>query len=136
MKDNPGKIVTKYQFSGLLKQAWDKTMTLARIMAAFWKCGIYPLNPNAIDCSISVSNPEATLESLVVAAARILKMRMEKMTKETQNNINCFKFGLMKATTCLTELILSGFVFIIQSPYQRILCLTADKIICQVIFIH
>ena len=24
---------------------------------------MYPLNPDAIDCSISVSNPEATLES-------------------------------------------------------------------------
>ena len=38
-------------------------MTPATIMAGFWRCGVYPLNPDAIVCSISVSNPEATLES-------------------------------------------------------------------------
>ena len=57
MKNNPCKVVTKHQFSGLLKQAWDKTMTPTTIMAVFMGCGVYPLNPDAIDCSISVSNP-------------------------------------------------------------------------------
>ena len=64
---NPGKVVIKYQFSELLRQAWGKkttkkTMTPATILAGFWRCGENPLNLDTIDCSISVSNPEADLE--------------------------------------------------------------------------
>ena len=61
MQSNPGKVVTKYQFSDLLNKAWSKTMTPSTICAGFKKCGIFPFNPKAIDCSISVDNPGAML---------------------------------------------------------------------------
>ena len=35
-----------------------KTMTPSTICAGFHKCGVYPFNPDAIDCSISVGNSE------------------------------------------------------------------------------
>ena len=63
MKNNPGKVVTKYQFLVYWNRLGKKTMTPATIMAGFRRCGVYPLNPDAIDCSISISNPGATLES-------------------------------------------------------------------------
>ena len=56
MQSNPGKIVTKYQFSSLLNQAWMLTITLANICSGFKKCGIYPFNPNAIDCGVMSSS--------------------------------------------------------------------------------
>lgn len=36
-------------------------MTPATIKSGFWRCSVYPFNPDAIDCSVSVSNPEAIL---------------------------------------------------------------------------
>jgi len=56
MQSNPGKIVTKYQFSSLLNQAWMLTMTLANICSGFKKCGIYPCDTNAIDCGAMSSS--------------------------------------------------------------------------------
>jgi len=62
VQDNPCKVVAKYQFSELLKEAWQRTMTPSIIIAGFRRCGVFPLNPDAIDCSVSASNPEATLQ--------------------------------------------------------------------------
>lgn len=59
IQTNPNLVITKFHFSGLLNQAWGKAMTSSIICAGFRKCGVYPFNPNAIDCSISVTNPES-----------------------------------------------------------------------------
>ena len=59
-QSNPSLAITKYQFSGLLNEAWGKTMNPATICSRFRKCGVYPFNPSAIDCSFSVVNPEAS----------------------------------------------------------------------------
>lgn len=37
-------------------------MTPSIIIAGFRRCGVFPLNPDTIDCSVSASNPEATLQ--------------------------------------------------------------------------
>ena len=63
-QSNPSLAITKYQFSGLLNEAWSKTMNPATICSGFRKCGVYPFNPNAIDCSVSVINPEASLQQV------------------------------------------------------------------------
>ena len=62
MQSNPGKVVTKYQFSPLLNEAWMATMTPANICSGFRKCGIYPFNPDAIDCTISTENPAGNVQ--------------------------------------------------------------------------
>ena len=61
MQSHPGKVVTKYQFSALLNEAWMTTMTPANICSGFRKCGVFPYNPDAIDCSISTDNPAGEL---------------------------------------------------------------------------
>jgi len=55
MQSNPTMTITKYQFSGLLKQAWGKTMSPSTISDGFHKCG-----GDAIDCGLSVTNPGNT----------------------------------------------------------------------------
>ena len=48
MFDNPGRIITKFQFSNLFSHAWSKGMSIENIVSGFRSTGIYPFNPNAI----------------------------------------------------------------------------------------
>ena len=54
MQKNPGKGITKYQFSGLFKEAWMKTMRPSNVCDGFKKCGIYPFDLKAIECTTTV----------------------------------------------------------------------------------
>ena len=58
MQSNPGKLITKYNFSPLLNQAWSKTMTPSTICSGFGGCGVYPFNPNAIDCRLAAGRED------------------------------------------------------------------------------
>ena len=62
IQSNPSVTITKYQFSGLLNQAWGSTMNPTTICSGFRRCGVYPFNPDAIDCSVSIVNPGASLQ--------------------------------------------------------------------------
>ena len=64
IQSNPSMSITKCRFSGLFNEAWGKTMSPATICSGFRRCGVYPLNPDAIDCSVSVVNPEASLQQV------------------------------------------------------------------------
>ena len=46
--DNPGRVITKFQFSSLFAQAWSKGMTINNIVSGFRGAGIYPFAPNMI----------------------------------------------------------------------------------------
>lgn len=45
---NPGRCVTKYEFSRLFHDAWDQAMTGPNITSGFRATGVYPFNKNAI----------------------------------------------------------------------------------------
>ena len=45
---NPGRVVTRYQFSEILSKAWAKGMTMKNIIGGFKTTGIFPLNCEAI----------------------------------------------------------------------------------------
>ena len=60
MQKNPGKGITKYQFSGLLKEAWMETIRPSNICAGFKKCGIFPFDPKAIECTTSAPKMATT----------------------------------------------------------------------------
>ena len=61
IQSNPSLSITKCRFSGL---AWGKTMSPAIICLGFQRCDVYPLNLDAINCSVSVVNPEACLQQV------------------------------------------------------------------------
>ncbi|XP_053376521.1 uncharacterized protein LOC128547554 [Mercenaria mercenaria] len=48
LKENPGKIVTRYDFCGLFKKAYYKVCTMNNAASAFRATGIHPLNPSVI----------------------------------------------------------------------------------------
>ena len=49
---NPGRVITKFDFSALLNLAWGKTMVPNVICSGFKQSGIYPFNPQAIDYGV------------------------------------------------------------------------------------
>ena len=48
MDEHPGRIITKFQFSELLNEAWVQAMTPKNAIAGFKKAGICPFNQSAI----------------------------------------------------------------------------------------
>lgn len=45
---NPGRVVTRYQFSKLFSKAWFRGMTMLNIVTGFRVTGIYPFNRSAL----------------------------------------------------------------------------------------
>ena len=60
MAENPGKCVTKFQFSSLFRQAWYKAIKPEVIVAGFRKAGICPLDRTAIKPGSSESYSTTT----------------------------------------------------------------------------
>ena len=48
LNKNPGKVVTRYQFSEIFARAWAKGMSMKNITGGFKTTGIFPLNREAI----------------------------------------------------------------------------------------
>lgn len=46
---NPGRVITRYDFSSLFSQAWIESMTPKNILAGFRVTGVHPLNRKAFD---------------------------------------------------------------------------------------
>ncbi len=44
LTDNPGRVITRYQFSSLFSKAWMQSMTIGNVTAAFRVTGVYPLD--------------------------------------------------------------------------------------------
>ena len=47
LSENPGKVVTRYQFSQLFSRAWYKGMSMSNCITGFKVTGVYPFNPYA-----------------------------------------------------------------------------------------
>jgi len=45
-------------------------MNPTTICSEFQRCGVYPFNPDAIDCSVSITNPGANLQQERVRSGR------------------------------------------------------------------
>ena len=45
---NPGKVISKYNFSSIFSEAWIQSMTPKNVLAGFRTTGVYPLNRDAI----------------------------------------------------------------------------------------
>ena len=77
---NPGRVITKYDFSALLNTVWGKTMVPNVISAGFKQSGIYPCNPQAIDYGV------VTKKSSDTQARKFLKLR--KATLYIRGTVN------------------------------------------------
>lgn len=63
---NPGKVVTRYEFSTLFGKAWTRSMNIANVIAGFRTTGIFTFNRNALSVSESETpskfNPKSLCE--------------------------------------------------------------------------
>ena len=48
---NPGRVITRFQFSKLFHRAWSKGMTMVNIVAGFCTTGIFPLDRSVVSAS-------------------------------------------------------------------------------------
>ena len=58
LQQNPGRVITRFQFSTLFSQAWSAAVSPTNTIAGFRKCGVYPFNPSAICVSACNSDYE------------------------------------------------------------------------------
>lgn len=58
---NPGRVITKFQFSKLFSQAWSKGMSIDNIVSGFRSISIFPFNPNAILSKLTSSSGSAAV---------------------------------------------------------------------------
>lgn len=68
LAENPGKVVTKYSFSPLLKETWEKTMIANNICAGFRNSGIYPFNRDKVQPTVLNTLQEDKTESKQLAS--------------------------------------------------------------------
>ena len=111
--DNPGRIITKFQFSSLFAQAWSKGMTINNIVYGFRSAGIYPFAPNVIldkfpkpkEISISEDSISFTEETSDKADGIEDLSSMEKddhdVTSLTLETIKLYETRLEKRIQCL-----------------------------------
>ena len=64
MSENPGKVVTQYEFMTVFSKAWHQAMTIPNIISAFHTTGVYPFNRCAIDINDSTAPVDPGSESL------------------------------------------------------------------------
>ena len=53
LSENPGRVVTRYQFSELFHCAWRRSMTMTNVISGFRSTGVYPLNRHALMPAVS-----------------------------------------------------------------------------------
>ena len=61
---NPGRVVSKFQFSTLFSASWYRAMTVKNILAGFKVTGVYPFNPKAVIINSSDESPESSAGSI------------------------------------------------------------------------
>ena len=58
-KRNPGRVVSRYDFSHLFSEAWMLAMSQKNIRAGFSATGVYLFNPRKVQDQICKENPSA-----------------------------------------------------------------------------
>ncbi len=67
IQENPGKVISKLQFSSLFSKAWEMALTPANVISWFRTSGVFPLNPDAIkvtDSGKSKATPVSSAPTL------------------------------------------------------------------------
>ena len=49
MRENPGRVITRYDFCQIFKEVYNRELTMENIINGFRATGVYPFNPHAIN---------------------------------------------------------------------------------------
>ena len=86
LTSNPGKVVTRYQFSQLFNKAWMQSMNISNIISGFKATGIYPTDCQALLKLIpaAVSHSDIQEESRLAFIPLISPSVKSKSSKSTK----------------------------------------------------
>ena len=48
LRNNPGKVITRFQFNEIFSKAWMRGMTMRNVINGFKTTGVFPFNPKAL----------------------------------------------------------------------------------------
>jgi len=65
MSNYPGVVISRMNFCGLFRRAWEDAVTESNIKAGFKACGIHPFNPSAVPKEAYMPNSLYSVEQLV-----------------------------------------------------------------------
>lgn len=69
LKENPGQVITRYEFCGLFKKAYYKVCSPSNAMSAFRATGIVPLNPEILPASVYAPSTTSVLQDVREASS-------------------------------------------------------------------
>ena len=86
LTSNPGKVITRYQFSQLFNKAWMQNMNISNIISGFKATGIYPTDCQALLKLIpaAVSHSDIQEESRLAFIPLISPSVKSKSSKSTK----------------------------------------------------
>ena len=96
MAENPGKRVTRFNFSQLFSLAWMKSMTMKNIVSGFRVTGVYPVNRRAVEKQKELSKlslPEATGLAYIplYSPTKVLSVEPRQHTKFSVEELDRFE---------------------------------------------
>jgi len=87
---NPGRVITKYDFSTLINQSRGQTMVPNVIISGFKQSGIYPFNPKAISCGI-VTEKSTTQDTSHSAVSQDSRDTNDDILNLSDDQVNLFE---------------------------------------------
>jgi len=85
MFKNPGRVITKFQFSSLFAEAWSKGMSISNICSGFRHTGIYPFNPDVV--MKNLPQDDDTRDSI----EDTVQTQPSKSTEYSSEELECFE---------------------------------------------
>jgi len=106
LTQNPGKVVTRFSFSALFTEAWQKSMTMPNIIAGFRATGLYPLDRSRLKEPTSMSIHSLAEESglayiPLLSPARERNQNLPVTPSFTEEEIDSFYNHYQKETSSI-----------------------------------
>ncbi|XP_065891048.1 uncharacterized protein [Dysidea avara] len=123
MTNNPGKVITRYNFSELFAKAWAQSMTMANITAGFHTTGIFPFNRNALTPLAALTPSKFNPEHLVKGT----KLKFLPVYSPSSSKSIPSTYFSEEETMLFTRRYEEGYDLTHDKRYNRWLQLKADK---------
>ena len=81
MRDNPGKVITKFSFNSIFAEAYKRSMTMDNIISSFRATGVYPVDRSKVLDKVVV--PESISAESDIAYVPLLSAKSQTSIKHT-----------------------------------------------------
>ena len=121
VEKNPGRVITKYDFSPLLCKAWGNAMVPNNIISGFRRSGIFPFNPNALDYGAnSSSNANVGCSSASNTSVKVEEFTSEQIERFERRFVNNYDIPDPEYVRWLKEIHPTGAAQLSSPPLNAI----------------